>query len=259
MNENLPKDVKLQRKIQEIVSSEESFAKAKKDFEREMKTDYGLDLVVDPEVFPPFYFDASILMARRLALSFLENTNIENVLAIGSGSGIDFVPLVATCTDQDIKIPNLYGTDVNPRAIFNTRKNFDFLDSRLKLFQSDILPDINVDYDLACWNVPFFGQPIESYGIDQGVEKHFLGSRFDQNFGSLRNILTQLRNKLRQDGKLILMFSEFGKDQIENIISDNGFELCDQESFIVTKCTKQPLPEHLHFEVFIRVYNLLIS
>ena len=255
MKETLPKDVELQLEIQRIVSNEEYFASAKKEFEREMKTDYGLDFVVDPEVFPPFYFDASIRMAQRLALNFLENTNIKNILAIGIGSGIDFVPLITTCTDQSAKIPNLYGTEINPKAIQNTQNNFDFLDSRLKLFQTDILLDINVKYDLTCWNIPFFGQSVESYGIDQGAENHFLGSRFDQNYKSLNSNLKQLRYKLHRDGKLILMFSEFGKDRIENIILENGFEICDQESFTVTKCIRQPLPEHLHFEVFVGVYT----
>ena len=259
MNETLPKDVELQRQIQRIVSGEELFADARKSFELEMKTDYGLDFVVENEVFPPFYFDASIRMAQRVALTFLENIYIENILAIGTGSGIDYAVLVANSIAQGIKTPNLYVTEINPKAIINTKKNFNFLDSRLKLFETNILPDIFLKHDLACWNIPFFGQPVESYGIDQGVENHFLGSRFDQNYESLNSNLKQLSHMLHRDGKLILMFSEFVKGQIENIISDNGFELCNQESLIVTKCIRQPLPEHLCFEVFIGVYNLLIS
>ncbi len=270
------KEYKLQQEIERIVQDSDNFELAKSNFETEIKTKYNLAFEVDDNVFPPFYFDISLIMAEVINNIWSEGkVNIQNLLAIGVGSEIDFVPIINSSLDNiqktskqspknlPKKLSRLYGTDINPLAIQNTNSNFAFLGNSLKnsqpqIFLNDRIPNElkNNNIDLAWWNIPFFGKKITEYRLDQNQSKHYWESRFDENHNSLRIILTDLKNILVREGKLVLMYSEFGVKDIERIIQDAGFFEISRKNVTVKECIRQKLPVELQFEVFIVTFEL---
>jgi methylase of polypeptide subunit release factors len=253
----MQREKNLQRHIQQIIAEKDNYEIAQSRFQLEIKDKLGLKFQIFPKVFPPFYFDASIEMAKILNEVHSGNPiSNQKILSVGIGSGIDFVHLVNEGIRKTIILPKLFATDINPCAIANTQSNFDFLDKcdQPILYNTPNIEKLDERFDVICWNCPFFGKTyIPSKEINLQIPKHFFGSRFDENYQSLNSILRQARSRLKSDGNFVLMYSEFGSEQIQNAITYNGYSCVQKTLLEIKQCIRQNLPKNLKFQVHIDV------
>lgn len=154
----------------------------------------GKEIVIPvfPSVFPPtmddkFYYDAILQSGIKRG---------DKVLVVGTGSGTD--AWAASLKSQDL----VYGVDVNPLAIVNTRTTVRLGNFRIKLIVGDIrdvkLPDDFKDFDYVLWNMPFLvtGGKIKEFDFHDGDDGSIL-----------RRFLALLPSLLKKDGKAMILNS----------------------------------------------------
>ena len=127
-------------------------------------------------------------------------------IEIGCGSG--FVSIIAYKKGW-----NVFSVDINEKAIEATKKNC----NELKVIQSDIFSNIDDRYDLVLCNSPYLEKDEDSKYMKGESEHIFGGSEF------LKRFLDECRNKLNENGKILVVISSLTKD-FEKIYKTFGYK-----------------------------------
>jgi methylase of polypeptide subunit release factors len=211
----------------------------------------NFEITVDHQnnVFDPSFFDASYHFAYSVC-EYYEKYYYKKLLSVGCGTGVDFAYLIDSCISINKQLPHLSFLDIDPFAVQNSQLNFaQICGDRAEFIVADLFPTKGLLYNFICWNVPFFD-------MDPPKGEKYAKARFDQNYESLTRFILTVPSYLAQDGHILIMYSEFGKDKIRNIVSNSGLQLIGQTQMPIMICLNTSLPESLHFNIYIELYEL---
>ena len=108
-------------------------------------------------------------------------------------------------------------TDFNPYAINNVKKNAKILNLKIDIKKADIFGNIKNKFDIITFNPPFTDNKIYS--------EHEINF-WDYKHNSIRRFFKDIRNYLKENGKVFICWSSFGKvSVIKKIASEYGFIL----------------------------------
>lgn len=184
------------------------------------------NFVVLPGVFSPKYFSDTKRFCEVIPIK-----NGEDILELGCGIGA-----LSLCSLLK-GAGSVFATDINPIAIKNTKLNAQLqgVDDRLIAKVGDVydsVPD-GKKFDTIIWNGPFLFTRNSNLSIIEN-------SIFDNNYNSLRRTISEAKNYLKENGKLIIGFSTtIGRfDLFKKFINDAGgnFEVI----FKMNECIGNP-------------------
>lgn len=194
----------------------EVLEKLKKNKRKKIIEIFGKKFIVLPNVFDPSFFDSHLLA------NYLRNTRIKlkHVLDMGTGCGIQAI-FVA---DKSEKI---LGIDISDYAIKNAKLNVKIhkLENKIKIKKSNLFSNINEKFDLILFNPPFFSKKLNS-DLEQTIT--------DYKYSSLKRFFKNVRNYLKKNGKIILVFSDEGNINYLNKIIKNckfNFKIVDNKRY----------------------------
>jgi len=161
----------------------------------------------------------------HLILKHINEVAKGNVLEIGTGSGI--LALEAAKYAEEV-----IATDIQEEVI---KKLIPFQKYNLKFIKSDLFSSISKTqkFDLIICNPPYLP---EHRGEDNVTKIEVSGGK--QGFEFVEKLLTQAKNHLKPEGKILLLFSSLtNKDKVDEIIKQNNYEfnLIDEQSFLFEK------------------------
>ena len=176
-----------------------------------------------------FYVDNRVLIPRpdteiiiEEVLSILKAKKINNFLEIGVGSGCIVLSIL-----NEIKLLKATGIDISQKALevckINSKKLC--LNSRLKLYKSDIDKFDIGKYDLIVSNPPYICRSdLNNLMKDViGYEpKNALNGGNDGVF-EIRKVVKKSSKLLKKNGKLVLEIGHNQKDKVINMLKNNGF------------------------------------
>ena len=176
-----------------------------------------------------FYVDNRVLIPRpdteiiiEEVLSILKAKKINNFLEIGVGSGCIVLSIL-----NEIKNLKATGIDISQKALevckINSKKLG--LNSRLKLYKSDIDKFDIGKYDLIVSNPPYICRSdLNNLMKDViGYEpKNALNGGNDGVF-EIRKVVKKSSKLLKKNGKLVLEIGHNQKDKVINMLKNNGF------------------------------------
>lgn len=165
----------------------------------------GKRLIVLPNVFDPSFFDSYLLA------NYLKNSkkNYKSVLDMGIGCGIQAIFIAD-------KAEKVLGVDISDYAIENAKLNVKIhkLEDKIKIKKSNLFSNINEKYDLIIYNPPFFSQKPNS-DLERTVT--------DYKYKSLKRFFKNVRNYLKKDGEMIMVFSDEGNLDLNKLIKNYNF------------------------------------
>ena len=176
-----------------------------------------------------FYVDNRVLIPRpdteiiiEEILSIFKVKKINNFLEIGVGSGCIVLSIL-----NEIKNLKATGIDISQKALevckINSKKLC--LNSRLKLYKSDIDKFDIGKYDLIVSNPPYICRSdLNNLMKDViGYEpKNALNGGNDGVF-EIRKVIKKSSKLLKKNGKLVLEIGHNQKDKVINMLKNNGF------------------------------------
>ena len=176
-----------------------------------------------------FFVDNRVLIPRpdteiiiEEVLSILKAKKINNFLEIGVGSGCIVLSIL-----NEIKLLKATGIDISQKALevckINSKKLG--LNSRLKLYKSDIDKFDIGKYDLIVSNPPYICRSdLNNLMKDViGYEpKNALNGGNDGVF-EIRKIVNKSSKLLKKNGKLVLEIGHNQKGKVSDILKNNGF------------------------------------
>ncbi len=131
-----------------------------------------LNLIVEKDVFAPDIMSSSLILARFIAKNQMLFQN-RSCLDIGCGSGILGI-LMAKAGAREVDF-----TDINPKAIENTKKNITMQKLRnCNVFKGNLFSALpKKKYDNIIFNHPFFPEKAENVKIPRSfmLKKSMLG------------------------------------------------------------------------------------
>ncbi len=166
--------------------------------------------VFSPRVFPDTYFFADHIQIRP-GESFLE---------IGSGTGL--IAVMAALRGAE-KVTTV---DINPAAVTNTMQNVmrHGLKRKFKVYEGDVFDPIakGERFDTIFWFAPMMHLDMDRRNLSP-LEK----SVFDPNYEGLRRYLSEARQYLKPNGRLLLGYSpSHGNMDVLNYLAEqNGWEV----------------------------------
>lgn len=164
----------------------------------------GLELVVPPDVFPPAPMSD---LFSRVVLDEVRPT--DRVLDMGCGSGSN--ALLAASTAAEV-----LAVDINPSAVACTSRNADAngVASRVEARQSDVFDDVEGRFDLILFDPPFrWFRPRDI--LEASIT--------DENYEALTRFMTQVPDRLRDGGRVLLGFGTSGDlGYLLSLIDDVG-------------------------------------
>jgi 16S rRNA G1207 methylase RsmC len=211
----------------------------------------NFEIIVDHQnnVFDPSFFDASYHFAHTIC-EYYKKYGYKKLLSVGCGTGVNFAYLIDNCIATNKQLPHLTFLDIDPFAVQNSRLNFaNICRDRAEFIVADLFPTKGNIYDFICWNIPFFD-------MDPPKGEKYAKARFDQNYESLTRFISTVPSYLAQSGNLLIMYSEFGKDKIRDIISISSLRLIGQTKINIDRHFNSDLPPALHFYAYIELYEL---
>jgi release factor glutamine methyltransferase len=151
----------------------------------------GLDLFVPEHVFPPT--PTSDLLGRAV---LDEVGDGDRVLDMGTGSGVNAI--LAASRSRDV-----VGVDVNPlavaAAVTNAERNR--VAARTTFLESDLFAQVDGTFDVIVFDPPFrWFRPRDL------LEVAFA----DENYRTLTTFMSQVRDRLRSGGRVLLFFGTSG-------------------------------------------------
>ncbi len=170
----------------------------------------GLKIKVFPDVFSPGIFFESGWYAEKLA----QMVRQKSLLEIGTGTGI--IALVSALQGAQVT-----AIDINEQAVRNAELNFKEHNVDAVLHTGSVYePLSNVDkFDFIFWNHPFNKS-------DQDESDVFLKSVFDYQYKDLENYVSNAREYLAAEGRLLLGTSNIAKiEDLEEIAHKYGHHL----------------------------------
>lgn len=195
--------------IQTIRDHQKAFLeKVKARQEKEHYTIEGIEIVVNPGVFPP-------ATDTKLLASSVHVKKGDRILDVTTGSGV--IPVVA-----GLQGATGVGVDINPAAVENARDNVSKYNVHMDIVESDLfdrIPSEKSDYIFA--NGPFFEGDIHDpldyacYGA-----KSFIGRLF-----------TGLKDRLKPSGKLFIVFYQWSDlDYVTQVASRSELSMVLKEA-----------------------------
>jgi len=165
----------------------------------------GLELCVPEDVFPPAG-DGSF---HRLIRDEVRPS--DRVLDMGTGCGIGAILAAAQSSD-------VVGVDVNPKAVAAATDNAarNGVADRVRFVESDVFEAVEGGFDLITFDPPF-----RWFKARDLLEL----STADESYRALTAFMTQARDYLRVDGRILLHFGTSGDiDYLYQLINAAGFE-----------------------------------
>ncbi len=180
-------------------------------FIREQKSSYsitinGNEVLVDPGVWPPT--TESRLLAEHIHIS-----PAERFLDLTTGSGVASV-IAGKQGASGIAI------DINPFAVNNARKNFDFHKVNVTALQSDLFANVPPErFDFVFGNPPYYDGKIRE-PLDHAV---FGGKDF------IVRLATNLRHFLKPTGKALITYAAWSDNHefFKQTMTESGYQ-CTQ-------------------------------
>lgn len=160
----------------------------------------GVEVVVNPGVFPPAT-DTKLLAAN------VKTKPGERIIDVTTGSGA--IPVIA-----GLQGAIGYAIDINPSAVANAKENLATHDVAIEALESDLFANVPEGlFDQVFANGPFFeGEIVDPmdyacYGARAFIEKLF----------------SQVRDRLNKGGRLLIVVSEWAElDHLENTAKQNN-------------------------------------
>ncbi len=181
---------------------------------------FGLDFYVDKRVLIPRP-ETEILVKE--ALNIIKKKTYDNnkikVLDVGTGSGCIAIALEKTI---QTRFPNLLkqvkieASDISDAALEVTKINLKkhHLEKKIRLHKSDLLKDIEGQYDLICANLPYLSKKDYSQ-VDQDVKlyepKKSLKSG-DEGVELYLKLFDQIPKHLQKDAELLIEIHPYQKE-----------------------------------------------
>lgn len=151
----------------------------------------GTPLLTLPQVFPPNSFTTSLVLRNREQLRGLD------VLDVGCGAGA-----LEVLTAGLVK--SLHATDVSAEAVRTTRLNLAWHEVKhVQVMQSDLLENVQGDFDVIVFNAPFFPGKAQN-----AAEQQWLGD----NGKILERFLQTAPQYLRPRGEIWLTHADIADE-----------------------------------------------
>ncbi|MER9832282.1 methyltransferase [Mesorhizobium sp. M0134] len=169
--------------------------------------EFGLDLVVNEEVFSPLEFQNW----RWLTENFPPIAG-KSILEIGCGFGLPGLYLAK------LGALSLLACDISPKAVRNTLENAARNDIRIvEVIESDIFSDVPRDrkFDFIFWNYPSIFAP-DDYQYKNNLEQ----GAVDPGYRLLSRFLSEGPEFLTESGCILLGFASGGRDDLLSEIID---------------------------------------
>ena len=159
----------------------------------------GKEIIVYPNVMSPKYD-----WSPRFHIENMPNQKDKEFLEIGCGSGV--ISLFADF--QGAK--RIVAVDINPNAIENTKANFKKYNLKnFDIFESDVFEKVEGIFDTINFAAPYHGskpKDILEYGVS------------DPEYRALRILLQKAKTFLKENGQIILGFSNTGDLNLLNTL-----------------------------------------
>lgn len=159
----------------------------------------GKEIIVYPNVMSPKYD-----WSPRFHIENMPNQKDKEFLEIGCGSGV--LSLFATFQGAS----KIVAVDINPNAIENTKANFQKYNFKnIETFESDVFEKVEGKFDTINFAAPYHGnepRDILEYGVS------------DPEYRALKIFLKEAKNFLKENGQIILGFSNTGDLDLLNTL-----------------------------------------
>jgi release factor glutamine methyltransferase len=115
---------------------------------------------------------------------------------------------------------NLYATDINPKAIEETKKKSKIADVRL----GNLLEPFDKKFDVILFNTPYLPcEGREKYEDLEMIDKAIYGGK--NGYEVILNFIEQIGNRLKTEGFVLMLFSSLSKPNIiYRKLDEEGFE-----------------------------------
>lgn len=174
-----------------------------------------------PSVFSPKYFKDPEFFAKELPIK-----KGETFLEIGSGSGI--ISIFAALKGAS----KVTSTDINPKAVENTKYNAKLHNINLEALQGDVFEPLK--FDTIFWNVP--------WGLVKEDNITFLEKAlWDTEYKSIKKFIQEAKHYLKTNGKLLIGFSSTIGDlnELFKLLKANNYK---------TKIIKETISRSINFK-----------
>lgn len=165
---------------------------------------YGLDFYVDPNVLIPRP-ESELLIEKTLKLA--EEHAVSTIVEVGTGCGA-----IAISLSLSLPQVKIYATDVSASALkvalFNCQEHE--VVNRICLLQGDMLDPLPEPVDLIVANLPYVAESELSWISTLNFEPSLALNGGSDGLGKIRQLCTQISDKLRLGGYLLL---EIGQGQ----------------------------------------------
>ncbi len=145
----------------------------------------------------------------------------DEILEIGVGSGVISISIAL---EKSVFID---ATDISSSAIYVARKNVKRFnpENRIRIFHSDLFPRFKKKYDFIISNPPY----IDSDELKSLRENGLADPEISLDGGKsgliiIRKIILNAKDYLKKNGKLIFEIGYNQKDEVENLLKENGFK-----------------------------------
>lgn len=173
----------------------------------------GYSFISLPGVFSPVISSDTKWFVKKI----IPNIYNSSFLEIGTGTG------TIACLAALKGASKVVATDINPKAIKNTKLNQKYLGINFSVRKGNTFEPIkkNELFDIIFWNHPF------GYTKDKQVTKNTLNkSVFDYEYNSLKDFFKNGKYHLKKNGKLLLGSSNFAKiNLIKSLAKQEGYKL----------------------------------
>ncbi len=153
----------------------------------------GKEFIIYPNVFSPKYFHDTKIFAENLPVK-----EGEEMLEIGPATGV--VSIMAAYRGAR----KVLAIDINPDAVKNTKANIELhqMKDKVEVRQGDLYSPLlpKEKFDTIFWNTPFgFVENKDIPDLEKAV--------FDPGYVSTEKFITEAKQHLKQDGRLLIGFS----------------------------------------------------
>jgi release factor glutamine methyltransferase len=161
-----------------------------------------------PEVFHPQF-----TISTKILLQFLNSKDLKNKSVLELGCGTGFVSVLAAQ-----KGANVLATDINPKALENTKLNAQLNKVNLQSLKSDLFDDIqNQRFDYIVINPPYYPKDPTT----TAEKAWFCGAEFQY----FEKLFQQLPNYFNGSSNVFMILSEDCElDRIQEIAKINGIK-----------------------------------
>ena len=171
----------------------------------------GVDLTIFPDVMSPKYDPST-----KFHIENMPNQNGKDFLDVGCGSGA--IGLFAGLQGAT----RITAVDINPKAISCTRANlFKHKIKNYEVFESNVFSNVRGKYDTINFAAPYHGSKPSDF-LEYGVS--------DPNYTALRSFLKNAKHHLKDNGKILLGFSNTGDvNLLHKLIDSNKLKIVERK------------------------------